>query len=124
MAAAGTVWFLTEINNKIFVDFHTAIFDITVDHQHHPALGANFRIELIVPSREERGSDIKPFAIKRKLIHLRSACYFDTVDFGCFTQKPPHPDLPREYRIVRIRDVILAHIAVQPIIEVKVFVVH
>ena len=49
MAAAGAIWFLTEINNEIFVDIHVAVFDITVYHQHDTALCANFWVELVVP---------------------------------------------------------------------------
>ena len=94
MAAAGAIWFLTEINNEIFVDIHAAVFDITVDHQHDTALCTNFWVELVVPGREQRGRDIKPFAIKRELKHLRAARHFDTVDLGRFAQKSAHPDLP------------------------------
>ena len=48
MATAGAIWFLTKINNEIFVDIHAAVFDITVDHQHDTALCANFWVELVV----------------------------------------------------------------------------
>ena len=124
MAAAGTVWFLAEINNKIFVDFHTTVFDITVDHQHHTALGANFWIKLIVPGREERGGDVKPLAVEGELDHLRAPGDLAAVHHRRPAQEAAHPDLARELGIVRVGDVVLADVAVQPVAEIEEAVVH
>ena len=80
-----------------------------------PPLRADLWVELVVPRREQRGRDIEPLAIKRELIHLRPAGDFDAVDLGRFAQQALPSTPARSVPDYADRDVVLAHIAVQPV---------
>ena len=67
MTATGPVRFLTEIDHEVLVDLHAAVFRVAVDHHHDPALGADFRIELVVPNAVKRTGDIKSLSIAAEL---------------------------------------------------------
>ena len=118
------MWFFAEINEEVFVDFHAAVFRVTIDHHHAAAIFSNLWVELIVPSGEQRGGDIEAFAVERELDHLRPTGDLTTVDFRRFAKQATHPDLAGELWIGRISDVVLADVAVQPVAEIEKAIIH
>src|SRR5262249_2056769 len=118
VTAAWSIRLLAEIDDKPGIDLHSAVFRVAIDHQHAPAIGADLGIELIVPGREQRGRHIETLAVEAELNHLRPAGDLDAVDLGRLAEKTTHPHLPGEPGIVRIGDIVLADIAVQPVAEI------
>jgi hypothetical protein len=58
------------------------------------------------------------------LYHLRAAGDPVAIDDWRPAEQTAHPDLAGQYRVVRIGDVVLSNIAVQPVAEIEKAVVH
>ena len=124
MAPTGPIWLIPKINYEIRVDGHTTIFWITVDHHHDAALIPNLWIKLIIPCTEQRGRDIEALSIKRELEHLRATGHINTIHHWSLTQQAAHPNLACQFWVMRVRNIILAHITVQPVIQIEIFIIH
>src|SRR5262249_52579195 len=124
VAAGGSVRLLAEVNEEVLVDLHAARLGIAVDHHHAAAVLADLGIELVVPGGEQRGRDVEPLAVERELYHLWAAGDLVAVDDWGSAEQAAHPDLAGQLRVVRIGDVVLSDVPVQPVAEVEEAVVH
>src|ERR1051325_1533173 len=119
-----TVRLLAEVYEEALVQAQAALFGVAIDLQHVGALLADLRVELVVPAREERVGHIQAFAVEADLQHLRSAVELLAFEHRRFSQDAAEPDLADHFRLRRIADVVLANVAVQPVGEIEVLVVH
>src|SRR5262249_16242263 len=71
-----------------------------------------------------RGRHIETLAIEAELDHLWSAGDLHAIDFGRLVEKATHPHLSGQFGFMRVGDIVLADIAVQPVAEIKMLVVH
>ncbi len=85
--------------------------------------GAQLRVELVVPGRVERVGDVEATAVERELDHLRPAAELAAGVAG-LAEHTAEPQLPREFRVAGVGDVVLAQVAVEPVGEVEEAVVH
>ena len=70
--------------------------------QHEPPC-ADVRVELVVPTAEERVGDVEPLAVEAELQHLRAAGTVAAVHRGRLAQQPADPDLTGEFRLRGVR---------------------
>merc|ERR1719510_2379868 len=141
MSKDRTPGLVSKVNTEVVVELHSTILGVHVDHQHHRAFVAHVRVELFVPGREERGGHVKSLSVKTELKHLRCAPDPLLLDIS-------HPGLDGELRVLGDRhrtarldgsseedlagelgvpgvgDVVLSHVSVDPVREVKILVVH
>src|SRR3954447_234131 len=110
---------VVEVDEEVGIDLHAAVRAAV--HLEEPR--AQTRVELVVPSGVERVRDVEAAPVERELQHLRSAVQLPS-SIAVAPEQAAEPELPGELRVGRIRDVVLAEVAVQPVGEVEEAVVH
>src|SRR5436190_5518024 len=124
MGSCWTSWFFAEINVEVLVDFQATVLRIAVHLQEIRPCFGDLGVELVIPRTIERVGDVEPLAIKAELKHLRTAIELMILNAGCFPEQATAPNLPSEFRMGRIADIVLANIAMEPVREVEIPIIH
>merc|ERR1719348_2334572 len=141
MGQNWTLGLLTKVYQEIIIKLHPTILSINIDHEHHGALVAHLRVELLVPGGEQGGGHVQPLPIQAELQHLRSSLYLLTLgksytwlhrQFFVFCNlyrstlldRTSEENLPCELWIPSIRNIILPDVSMKPVREVEILVIH
>src|SRR5690606_12050287 len=84
MRTGGALRLFAEVDVKAVVELQPATFGIDIDLQQVRARFADRRIELVVPSAEERVGDVQPLAVEAELQHLWAPRELLATDFWRF----------------------------------------
>ena len=102
MSAGGAFGFLAEVEEEIAVQFEATLLGVGVELQHQRTLPSNVRVELIIPTADERVGHVEPLAIQTELQHLRSTGGLFAANLGSVPDQPADPDLTRQFGFRRI----------------------
>src|SRR5271166_2151441 len=124
MGARRAVGLLAKIDVEALVEGHATLPGVAVDLQEVRAVPGDLGVELVVPGAVEGVGDVEAFAVEAELEHLRSAAEFLAAEFAGLAEEAAEPDLAGEPGVGGVAHVILADVAVQPVGEVEIPVVH
>ena len=124
MGAGRAVGLLAKIDVEALVEGHATLPGVAVDLQEVRAVPGDLGVELVVPGAVEGVGDVEAFAVEAELEHLRSAAEFLAAEFAGLAEEAAEPDLAGEPGVGGVAHVILADVAVQPVGEVEIPVVH
>ena len=119
MRAGGPVGAIVEVDEEVAVDLHATV-GVAVDPQEP---GAHVRIELVVPGGVQRVGDVESTAVEGELKHVGAAVQAAAGVVG-LAEHPAEPQLAGQPGFGRVGHVVLTNVAVQPVGEVEVAVVH
>ena len=124
MCASRTRWFTPKINVEIGIDRQTALIRIAVNLEQVRSGTGEIGIKLVIPTAQQRIGDIEALSIQAELQHLRTAPKAVPLDHFALTEDTATPDLPCQLRLCWVADVVLADVAVQPVGQIKIAVIH
>src|SRR5699024_11179796 len=91
--------FVTEVDQEVLVDRHSAVLRIAVNLEHAGSGIGHLRVELVVPAAEQRGRGVETLPVERELDHLPATVDPASVDHRRFAQQSTDPHLAGLFRM-------------------------
>mmetsp|Transcript_89633 Transcript_89633/g.124501 ORF Transcript_89633/g.124501 Transcript_89633/m.124501 type:complete len:288 (-) Transcript_89633:194-1057(-) len=136
MAHHGTIWLCPEVDHKVGIQGQPTILRVDIQLNELCPATCHIWIELLVPGGEERSGHVEAFPVQGKLHHLCPTLNLDAFHYQRLglckavlplhgphaLQRAPDEELPHQLWLGS-RDVVLPHVAMQPVGEIQEAVV-